>query len=122
MGDISIKGRSPLVKGGRVGFKQGGAYGPLRGTTAGGVAKAFRGPSGFKESQALQKKLKPHITETRTISGIKTPINYTKSRWKTWKKTKSQQAKRKQAHVESGKKRIEAKYPGFKFKSKGGKV
>ena len=35
--------------GGRVAFKQGGAYGPLRGTTAGGVAKAFRGPSGFKE-------------------------------------------------------------------------
>ena len=58
MGDISIKGRSPLVKGGRVGFKQGGAYGPLRGTTAGGVAKAFRGREGFKESQKLQKKLK----------------------------------------------------------------
>ena len=57
MGDISIKGRSPLVKGGRVGFKQGGAYGPLRGTTAGGVAKAFRGKAGFKESQALQKKI-----------------------------------------------------------------
>ena len=57
MGDISIKGRSPLVKGGRVGFKQGGAYGPLRGTTAGGVAKAFRGKEGFKESQALQKKI-----------------------------------------------------------------
>jgi len=37
--------------------KQGGAYGPLRGTTAGGVAKAFRGKEGFKESQALQKKL-----------------------------------------------------------------
>ena len=57
MGDISIKGRSPLLKGGRVGFKQGGAYGPLRGTTAGGVAKAFRGREGFKESQKLQKKL-----------------------------------------------------------------
>ena len=55
MGDISIKGRSPLLKGGRVGFKQGGAYGPLRGTTAGGVAKAFRGKEGFKESQKLQK-------------------------------------------------------------------
>ena len=27
----------------------------LRGTTAGGVAKAFRGKEGFKESQALQK-------------------------------------------------------------------
>ena len=37
--------------------KIGGAYGPLRGTTAGGVAKAFRGPTGFKESQALQAKL-----------------------------------------------------------------
>ena len=57
MGDISIRGRSPLLKGGRVGFKQGGAYGPLRGTTAGGVAKAFRGKEGFKESQALQKKI-----------------------------------------------------------------
>ena len=43
--------------GGRVGFKQGGAYGPLRGTTAGGVAKAFRGKEGFKESQALQNKI-----------------------------------------------------------------
>ena len=57
MGDASIKGRSPLLSGGRVGFKQGGAYGPLRGTTAGGVAKAFRGKAGFKESQALQKKI-----------------------------------------------------------------
>ena len=46
------------ARGGRIGFKQGGAYGPLRGTTAGGVAKAFRGKAGFKESQALQKKLK----------------------------------------------------------------
>jgi len=57
MGDASIKGRSPLLKGGRVGLKQGGAYGPLRGTTAGGVAKAFRGKAGFKESQALQSKI-----------------------------------------------------------------
>ena len=57
MGDASIKGRSPLLSGGRVGFKQGGAYGPLRGTTAGGVAKAFRGKAGFKESQALQSKI-----------------------------------------------------------------
>ena len=121
MGDASIKGRSPLLKGGRVGLKQGGAYGPLRGTTAGGVAKAFRGKEGFKESQALQKKLKPHITETRTIGTTKTPVTYTKSRWKTWKKTKSQQAQRKQAHVETGKQNLQAKYPGFKFK-KGGKV
>ena len=50
--------RKDFKTGGRVGLKQGGAYGPLRGTTAGGVAKAFRGKEGFKESQALQKKLK----------------------------------------------------------------
>ena len=53
MADIALRGNKLT----RVGFKQGGAYGPLRGTTAGGVAKAFRGKAGFKESQALQKKL-----------------------------------------------------------------
>ena len=50
--------RKDFKTGGRVGLKQGGAYGPLRGTTAGGVAKAFRGKAGFKESQALQSKMK----------------------------------------------------------------
>ena len=54
MADIALRGNKLT----RIGFKQGGAYGPLRGTTAGGVAKAFRGKAGFKESQALQKKLK----------------------------------------------------------------
>ena len=49
--------RRDFKTGGRVGLKQGGAYGPLRGTTAGGVAKAFRGKAGFKESQALQSKI-----------------------------------------------------------------
>ena len=114
--------RKDFKTGGRVGLKQGGAYGPLRGTTAGGVAKAFRGKAGFKESQALQKKLKPHITETRTIGTTKAPVSYTKPSWKTWKKTKSQQAQRKQAYVEAGKQKLQAKYPGFKFKSKGGTV
>ena len=102
----------------RVGLKQGGAFGPLRGTTAGGVAKAFRGKAGFKESQALQKKLKPHITEKRSIG----EVSYTKLGFKKWKKSKTEQYKRKQAHVEAGKQRLQAKYPGFKFKSKGGKV
>ena len=55
--------------GGRVAFKQGGAYGPLRGTSGpAGVAKAFRGKEGFKESQALQnkifKKFKKTISKT----------------------------------------------------------
>ena len=49
--------RKDFKTGGRVGLKQGGAFGPLRGTTAGGVAKAFRGKAGFKESQALQSKI-----------------------------------------------------------------
>ena len=64
MGDIALRGNKLT----RVGFKQGGAYGPLRGTTAGGVAKAFRGKEGFKESQALQnkifKKFKKTISKT----------------------------------------------------------
>ena len=71
MGDISIKGRSPLVKGGRVGLRQGGAYLPLRGTTAGGVAKAFRGPTGFKESQALQSKIVKGTPYRKEIAGYK---------------------------------------------------
>ena len=53
MADKALRGNKLT----RIGFKQGGAYGPLRGTTAGGVAKSFRGKEGFKESQALQKKL-----------------------------------------------------------------
>ena len=63
MGDISIKGNKLT----RMGFKQGGAYGPLRGTTAGGVAKSFRGKAGFKESQALQKKLTGSARKTGNI-------------------------------------------------------
>ena len=116
MGDISIKGRSPLLKGGRVGFKQGGAFLPLRGGVT--TAKAFRGEAGFKQSQALQKKLKPHITEKRGIG----EVTYTKPSWKSWKKSKTEQYKRKKEYVEAGKQKLQAKYPDFKFKSKGGKV
>jgi len=46
MGDISIKGRSPLLKGGRVGFSKAGPVGNLpwvRGTSRPGVKKAPRG-------------------------------------------------------------------------------
>ena len=119
MADISIKGRSPLLKGGRVGLKKGGPYLPLRGATGPKqIAKAFRGSSGFKESQALQKKLKPHITEKRSIG----EVTYTKPSWKRWKKSKTEQYKRKKAYVEEGKQKLQAKYPDFKFKSKGGKV
>jgi len=47
--------RRKYEKGGRIGLKQGGAFLPLRGGVT--TAKAFRGKSGFKESQALQKKI-----------------------------------------------------------------
>ena len=64
MGDISIKGNKLT----RMGFKQGGAYGPLRGTSGPkGTAKAFRGKAGFKESQALQKKLTGSARKTGNI-------------------------------------------------------
>ena len=65
MGDKALRGNKLT----RIGFKQGGAYGPLRGTSGPkGTAKAFRGPSGFKESQALQKKL---IGPARKTGNIK---------------------------------------------------
>ena len=47
----------------RTGKAKGGAFGPLRGTSGSrGVAKAFRGKEGFKESQKLQKKLQSQET------------------------------------------------------------
>ena len=65
MRDIALRGNKLT----RVGFKQGGAYGPLRGTSGPkGVAKAFRGKEGFKESQALQNKiLKNAIKRTQKM-------------------------------------------------------
>ena len=107
--------------GGRVGFSRAGPVGNLpwvRGTSRPGVKKA---PRGAEHKEAIKQE-KTHVTADRTISGIKSPVSYTKSRWKNWKKSKTAQYKRKQAHVESGKQRLQAKYPGFKFKSKGGKV
>ena len=67
MADIALRGNKLT----RIGFKQGGAYGPLRGTTAGGVAKAFRGKAGFKESQALQKKLPKTKSEYKLKNQLK---------------------------------------------------
>ena len=113
--------RKDFKTGGRVGFSRAGPVGNLpwvRGTSRPGVKKA---PRGAEHKEAIKQE-KTHVTADRTISGIKSPVSYTKSRWKTWKKTKSQQAQRKQAHVESGRSRLQAKYPGFKFRSKGGKV
>ena len=89
MGDIALRGNKLT----RVGFKQGGAYGPLRGTTAGGVAKAFRGKEGFKESQALQNKI---------FKKFKKTINKTPNKIipKTQKKKKIKQQKSKKDKFE----------------------
>ena len=54
MADIALRGNKLT----RIGFKQGGAYGPLRGTSGPkGTAKAFRGRAGFLESQKLQNRI-----------------------------------------------------------------
>ena len=58
MGDISIKGRSPLLKGGRVGFSRGGGSAPwLRGRSGSSNIKAPRGSEGFKQMQQYEKKI-----------------------------------------------------------------
>ena len=113
--------RKDFKTGGRVGFSRAGPVGNLpwvRGTSRPGVKKA---PRGAEHKEAIKQEKTYVKADREIIPGKQTPVNYTKSRWKSWKKTKSQQAQRKQAHVEAGKKRLQAKYPGF-FKSKGGKV
>ena len=100
MGDISIKGRSPLLKGGRVGLKQGGAFGPLRGTTAGGVAKAFRGRAGFKESQALQSRIVKRTKIRKEYADLKKAH-----------RTRQRLLKTKEARIQEGKsKEFQEKY------------
>ena len=108
MGDISIKGRSPLLKGGRVGLKQGGAFGPLRGTTAGGVAKAFRGRAGFKESQALQSRIVKRTKIRKEYADLK-KAHHTKT-----KILKKQEVRKELAKKEAGAASLEARHPGFK--------
>ena len=71
MGDASIKGRSPLLKGGRVGFSRAGPVGNLpwvRGTSRPGVKKAPRGAE-HKEAikQEREWKLKHEIKKTKKM-------------------------------------------------------
>ena len=94
--------------GGRVAFKQGGAYGPLRGTTAGGVAKAFRGPSGFKESQALQSKIVKGTPIRKEYASLKR-AHRTKQRI-----LKARAGRQQAAKVAAGTARLQAKHPNFK--------
>ena len=58
MGDISIKGRSPLLKGGRAGFSRGGGSAPfLRGRSGSSNLKSPRGHEGMKRILEADKKI-----------------------------------------------------------------
>jgi len=77
MGDISIKGRSPLLKGGRVGFSRAGPVGNLpwvRGTSRPGVKKAPRGAEhkeAIKQEQKFQKDTGLHKGSKRKKGSLK---------------------------------------------------
>jgi|TARA_R100001480_G_scaffold8405_1_gene16586 hypothetical protein len=57
MGDISIKGRSPLLKGGRVGLKKGGGSAVWLRGRSGQTIKAPRGKAGWKQMQDYEAKI-----------------------------------------------------------------
>ena len=57
MGDASIKGRSPLLKGGRVGLKQGGGSAVWLRGRSGQTIKSPRGKSGWKQMQDYEAKI-----------------------------------------------------------------
>jgi hypothetical protein len=57
MGDISIKGRSPLLKGGRVGFKKGGGSAVWLRGRSGQTIKAPRGREGWKQMKDYEAKI-----------------------------------------------------------------
>jgi hypothetical protein len=95
---------------GRLGRKTGGAFLPLRGTGAAGVAKAFRGPEGFKSSQAMQSRiLKGKANPSRMDQAQRLKAHRLRT------KIKGARAGRvKQAQQEAGTARHYAKYPGAK--------
>jgi len=109
-GDVPTKKRKRRAKGGRIGLKQGGAYLPLRGTGGAGVAKAFRGEQGFKQSQALQ---------SRIVKGAKNPSRMDQAkrlrahRLRT-KIHKARAGRAKQAQQEAGTARLYARHPEAK--------
>ena len=44
---------------------------------------------------------KTYVKEQRNISGQKAEVSYTKSRWKSWKKSKKDQFKRKENYLKT---------------------
>ena len=95
-----IKGRSKIANyrhGGRTGFTKAGPVGNLpwvRGTSRPGVRKA---PRGAEHREAIKQERIYVKADRDIIPGKKTPVSYTKSRWKNWKKIKKQQYKRMEA-------------------------
>ena len=118
MGDISIKGRSPLVKGGRVGFATGEKVLGTPTRKVGGISRLTGETGGVKE-------VFPGMGITGGASrGIKkgTPIrkeyaSLKKAHRLRTKLTKAKEGRAQQAKQEAGTARLEAKYPGFKKKA-----
>ena len=74
MGDISIKGRSRLLKGGRVGFRTGGGSAPfLRGRSGSSNIKAPRGSEGWKQMQQAEAKIGRAVRKRDTTPLTKPP-------------------------------------------------
>ena len=102
--------RRDFKTGGRVGLsKGGGPYLPLRGATGPKqIAKAFRGPSGFKESQALRSKIVKGTPIRKEYAGLKR-AHRTKQRI-----LKARAGRQQAAKVAAGTARLQAKHPNFK--------
>ena len=79
MGDISIKGRSPLLKGGRVGFEKGGGYPIKTKKVKPGYDQEFTLPKGTSAAP---------IKQSMTVGGktYKRRANYLKAQDKLFEK------------------------------------
>ena len=57
------------------------------------------GPQGGASRGKIKAKDKTYIKEQRNISGQKVEVSYTKPSWKSWKKTKKDQFKKKENYL-----------------------
>ena len=79
MGDISIKGRSPLLKGGRVGLARGGGSAPFLRGRSGQTVKAPRGSEGWKQMQQAEAKIGRAVRTRDTTPLTKPPVTKRKT-------------------------------------------
>ena len=95
MGDASIKGRSPLLKGGRVGLRQGGGLPYLtRGWSRPGVHKTPRG----KQHMAEIIKQGPKV-----VKGKANPLRMDQAQRLKTHRTRQRLLKTKEARIQEGK-------------------